>query len=77
MSDVQFVCLSPSLVEASVALDETPNPEAILLDNLSQWLAEKEVRYPLLGINVYYESRNNRVYALVTLGTELPLMEVD
>lgn len=78
MSDsVQFVCVAPKLIEGSVELDSTPNAEAVLFDNLAQWLATQEVRYPVLGVNIYYESANNRVYALVTLGSELPLMEVD
>lgn len=75
MTDVSIVCYAPQLLECSVNLWDSPNPEAVLFDKLSQWLAEQPVRYPILGVNIYYESANDNVYLLVTLGTERPLEE--
>lgn len=73
-SAVQIVCFEPQLLEAYVSMD-SPNPEAILFDKMTEWLMKQEVRYPILGVNVYYESKNYSIYMLVTLGQALPLKE--
>jgi hypothetical protein len=76
MSNAQLVSLEPQCLEVYVDMD-TPNPEFVLFDNIAQWLAEQEERYPILGTNIYYESQYGRIYALVTLGTSLPLVNVE
>lgn len=76
-SDVQIVCFEPQLLEAYVKLEDSPNPEAVLLDKLTQWFSDQTERYPILGINIYYESANNACYALVTLGTPRPLTDME
>lgn len=77
MSDetAQLVCFEPKILEVSVRMETSPNPEAVLFDKITEWLAKQECRYPLLGINVYYESKNNSIYMTVTLGEALPLLE--
>lgn len=76
MSEVQLVSLTPTCLEAYVEMDECPNPEFLLFEHIADWLAKKTERYPILGVNIYY-SEHGRIYALITLGSPLPLVEVE
>lgn len=80
MSDdttVQIVCFEPQLLEVCVPMHSSPNPEAVLFDKIAEYLAKEKHRYPILGINCYYESKNNSIYMTVTLGQKLPLLEIE
>lgn len=72
----QLVSLEPTCLEAYVEMDESPHPEFVLFDKISQWFAEQEERRPILGVNIYY-SEYGRIYALITLGSPLPLVNME